>query len=142
MDAAIFGLIVADLIASPMELRQALAQLPVAHLDAEAPPVLGDHRRRRPPAQPPAGVHQPPALLGRVPRHAGAHAHRQLQPPPPRARPRPRVAPVCGPPSPSARCQRAEPVRYEVVRIRNGRGFVTRRVVARQAIGAILNAEC
>lgn len=35
----------------------------------------------------------------------------------------------------------AEPVRYEVDRIRNGRSFVTRRVVARQAIGAILNAE-
>ena len=34
-----------------------------------------------------------------------------------------------------------EPVRYEVDRIRNGRSFVTRRVVARQAIGAILNAE-
>lgn len=36
----------------------------------------------------------------------------------------------------------AEPVRYEVDRIRNGRSFVTRRVVARQATGAILNAEC
>jgi acyl-CoA thioesterase-2 len=36
----------------------------------------------------------------------------------------------------------SEPVRYEVDRIRNGRSFVTRRVVARQAIGAILNAEC
>jgi acyl-CoA thioesterase II len=35
-----------------------------------------------------------------------------------------------------------EPVRYEVDRIRNGRSFVTRRVVARQATGAILNAEC
>lgn len=34
-----------------------------------------------------------------------------------------------------------EPVRYEVDRIRNGRSFGTRRVVARQAIGAILNAE-
>ncbi len=34
-----------------------------------------------------------------------------------------------------------EPVRYEVDRIRNGRSFITRRVVARQAIGAILNAE-
>ncbi len=34
-----------------------------------------------------------------------------------------------------------EPVRYEVDRIRNGRSFVTRRVVARQAVGAILNAE-
>lgn len=36
----------------------------------------------------------------------------------------------------------AEPVRYDVERIRNGRSFVTRRVVARQANGAILNAEC
>ena len=35
-----------------------------------------------------------------------------------------------------------EPIRYEVDRIRNGRSFLTRRVVARQAIGAILNAEC
>lgn len=35
-----------------------------------------------------------------------------------------------------------EPIRYEVDRIRNGRSFVTRRVVARQATGAILNAEC
>lgn len=35
-----------------------------------------------------------------------------------------------------------EPVRYEVDRIRNGRSFVTRRIVARQAVGAILNAEC
>jgi acyl-CoA thioesterase II len=35
-----------------------------------------------------------------------------------------------------------EPVRYEVDRIRNGRSFLTRRVVARQAVGAILNAEC
>lgn len=34
-----------------------------------------------------------------------------------------------------------EPVRYEVDRIRNGRSFGTRRVVARQAIGAILNLE-
>jgi acyl-CoA thioesterase II len=34
-----------------------------------------------------------------------------------------------------------EPVRYEVDRIRNGRSFATRRVVARQAIGAILNLE-
>lgn len=32
-------------------------------------------------------------------------------------------------------------VRYEVDRIRNGRSFVTRRVVARQAVGAILNLE-
>ncbi len=35
----------------------------------------------------------------------------------------------------------AEPVRYEVDRIRNGRSFGTRRVVARQAVGAILNLE-
>jgi acyl-CoA thioesterase-2 len=35
----------------------------------------------------------------------------------------------------------AEPIRYEVDRIRNGRSFCTRRVVARQAIGAILNLE-
>ena len=34
-----------------------------------------------------------------------------------------------------------EPVRYEVDRIRNGRTFCTRRVVARQATGAILNLE-
>jgi len=34
-----------------------------------------------------------------------------------------------------------EPVRYEVDRLRNGRSFCTRRVVARQAIGAILNLE-
>ena len=34
-----------------------------------------------------------------------------------------------------------EPVRYEVDRIRNGRSFATRRVVARQATGAILNLE-
>jgi len=34
-----------------------------------------------------------------------------------------------------------EPVRYEVDRLRNGRSFGTRRVVARQAIGAILNLE-
>src|SRR6478672_8531352 len=34
-----------------------------------------------------------------------------------------------------------EPVRYEVDRIRNGRTFCTRRVVARQAVGAILNLE-
>jgi len=33
----------------------------------------------------------------------------------------------------------AEPIRLEVDRIRNGRSFVTRRVVARQSIGAILN---
>ncbi|MCU1395734.1 MAG: Acyl-CoA thioesterase [Ilumatobacteraceae bacterium] len=35
----------------------------------------------------------------------------------------------------------AEPVRFEVDRIRNGRSFCTRRVVARQATGAILNLE-
>jgi acyl-CoA thioesterase-2 len=34
-----------------------------------------------------------------------------------------------------------QPIRYEVDRIRNGRSFATRRVVARQAVGAILNAE-
>ncbi len=34
-----------------------------------------------------------------------------------------------------------EPVRYEVDRLRNGKSFTTRRVVARQAIGAILNLE-
>jgi len=33
----------------------------------------------------------------------------------------------------------AEPIRFEVDRIRNGRSFVTRRVVVRQAVGAILN---
>ncbi len=33
----------------------------------------------------------------------------------------------------------AEPVRYEVDRIRNGRSFTTRRVVARQSGGAIFN---
>ncbi len=33
----------------------------------------------------------------------------------------------------------AEPVRFEVDRIRNGRSFLTRRVVARQSNGAILN---
>lgn len=32
-----------------------------------------------------------------------------------------------------------EPVRYEVDRVRNGRSFVTRTVVARQAVGAILS---
>lgn len=36
----------------------------------------------------------------------------------------------------------SQPVRYEVDRIRNGRSFATRRVVARQARGAILNLEC
>lgn len=35
-----------------------------------------------------------------------------------------------------------EPVRYEVDRIRNGRSFMTRRVVARQSGGAILNMSC
>jgi acyl-CoA thioesterase-2 len=35
----------------------------------------------------------------------------------------------------------SEPVRYEVDRIRNGRSFATRRVVARQSNGAILNLE-
>ena len=34
-----------------------------------------------------------------------------------------------------------ETVRYEVDRIRNGRSFATRRVVARQSFGAILNLE-
>jgi acyl-CoA thioesterase-2 len=34
-----------------------------------------------------------------------------------------------------------EPVRYEVDRIRNGRSFCTRRVIARQSVGAILNLE-
>jgi acyl-CoA thioesterase-2 len=34
-----------------------------------------------------------------------------------------------------------EPIRFEVDRIRNGRGFITRRVVARQSGGAILNLE-
>lgn len=32
-----------------------------------------------------------------------------------------------------------EPIRFEVDRLRNGRSFVTRRVVARQSIGAIFN---
>jgi len=35
----------------------------------------------------------------------------------------------------------AEPIRFEVDRIRNGKAFATRRVVARQATGAILNLE-
>lgn len=35
-----------------------------------------------------------------------------------------------------------EPIRYEVDRIRNGRSFVTRRVVARQSAGAIFNMSC
>jgi acyl-CoA thioesterase-2 len=34
-----------------------------------------------------------------------------------------------------------EPIRFEVDRLRNGRSFSTRRVVARQAVGAILNLE-
>lgn len=34
-----------------------------------------------------------------------------------------------------------QPVRYEVDRIRNGRSFATRRIVARQPIGVILNLE-
>src|SRR5436190_4270588 len=34
-----------------------------------------------------------------------------------------------------------EPIRFEVDRIRNGTAFVTRRVIARQATGAILNLE-
>jgi acyl-CoA thioesterase-2 len=37
--------------------------------------------------------------------------------------------------------EHTEPIRFEVDRIRNGRSFITRRVVARQAIGAILNLE-
>ena len=32
-----------------------------------------------------------------------------------------------------------EPIRFEVDRIRDGRSFLTRRVVARQSVGAILN---
>ena len=35
-----------------------------------------------------------------------------------------------------------EPIRFEVDRIRNGRSFVTRRVVARQSDGAIFNLSC
>ncbi len=35
-----------------------------------------------------------------------------------------------------------EPVRYEVDRVRNGRSFTTRRVVARQSGGAILTVGC
>lgn len=35
----------------------------------------------------------------------------------------------------------AEPIRYEIDRLRNGRSFVTRRVVARQAVGVILTME-
>ncbi|MDG2113462.1 MAG: thioesterase family protein [Actinomycetota bacterium] len=36
----------------------------------------------------------------------------------------------------------SEPVRYEVDRLRNGRSFCTRAVVARQSGGAILNLSC
>lgn len=36
----------------------------------------------------------------------------------------------------------SEPVRYEVDRIRNGRSFTTRRVIARQSSGAIFNLSC
>ena len=35
-----------------------------------------------------------------------------------------------------------EPVRYEVDRVRNGRSFTTRRVLARQSAGAILTLAC
>ena len=35
----------------------------------------------------------------------------------------------------------AEPIRFEVDRIRNGKSFVTRRVVARQSAGAIFNLD-
>lgn len=35
----------------------------------------------------------------------------------------------------------SEPIRLEVDRLRNGRSFATRRVVARQAVGAILNLD-
>ena len=35
-----------------------------------------------------------------------------------------------------------EPVRYEVDRVRNGRSFSTRRVIARQSSGAILTLAC
>ena len=35
-----------------------------------------------------------------------------------------------------------EPIRYEVDRVRNGRSFSTRRVVARQSAGAILTLGC
>jgi len=36
----------------------------------------------------------------------------------------------------------SEPVRYEVDRLRNGRSFTTRQVVARQSSGAILTLSC
>ena len=39
------------------------------------------------------------------------------------------------------RGEHTEPIRFEVDRIRNGRSFSTRRVIARQAVGAILNLE-
>jgi acyl-CoA thioesterase-2 len=39
-------------------------------------------------------------------------------------------------------CELGEPVRYEVDRVRNGRSFTTRRVVARQSTGAILTLGC
>lgn len=35
-----------------------------------------------------------------------------------------------------------EPIRFEVDRLRNGRSFITRQVVARQSGGAILNLSC
>jgi acyl-CoA thioesterase-2 len=35
-----------------------------------------------------------------------------------------------------------EPVRYEVERLRNGKSFITRNVVARQSYGAILSLSC
>ncbi len=35
-----------------------------------------------------------------------------------------------------------EPIRFEVDRVRNGRSFATRQVVARQAVGAILTMSC
>ncbi|MDD9938605.1 MAG: thioesterase family protein [Myxococcales bacterium] len=40
------------------------------------------------------------------------------------------------------RGQHDAPVRFEVDRIRDGRSFTTRRVVARQSAGAILNMSC
>lgn len=36
----------------------------------------------------------------------------------------------------------SEPIRFEVDRLRNGRSFCTRRVVVRQAVGAILSLDC
>lgn len=38
--------------------------------------------------------------------------------------------------------EHGEPVRYEVDRVRNGRSFTTRRVLARQSAGAILTLAC